>query len=84
MRRLLGPDRPPFSCDECFAELDRYVEREPAKAGAAFELCFFCVQPDDCARNRDCLGMRAHLESCTACNEEYESLRALVLAERGD
>jgi hypothetical protein len=28
-------------------------------------------------------GMRAHLEGCPACSEEYESLRALVLKDAG-
>ena len=28
--RLLGPSEPELGCDECFAELDRYVELELA------------------------------------------------------
>ena len=28
--RLLGPSEPEVGCDECFAELDRYVELELA------------------------------------------------------
>jgi anti-sigma factor RsiW len=28
--RVLGPGRPELTCDECFEELDRYVELEPA------------------------------------------------------
>ena len=26
LARVLGPDRPELSCEECFAQLDRYVE----------------------------------------------------------
>ena len=32
--RLLGPAEPEIGCDECFAELDRYVELELAGADA--------------------------------------------------
>jgi hypothetical protein len=60
--RLLGPAGPEVGCDECFAELDRYVELELAGADA------------DAAVP----GLRAHLQGCPACREEYESLRALV------
>ena len=60
--RLLGPGEPEVGCDECFAELDRYVELELAghDADAAIP------------------GLRAHLDGCPACREEHESLRALV------
>jgi hypothetical protein len=64
--RLLGPDGPELSCEQCFEELDRYVELELAGADA------------DAATP----GMRAHLEGCSACAEDHESLRALV--ERAD
>jgi anti-sigma factor RsiW len=65
LKRLLGPEGPELSCDECFAELDRYVDIELSGADA------------DAAVP----GMRAHLEGCAACNEEHQSLRALVEAE---
>jgi predicted anti-sigma-YlaC factor YlaD len=65
--RLLGPAGPEVGCDTCFDELDRYVELE--LQGAEVE----AAVP----------GLRAHLAGCPACREEYESLRALVLAERG-
>ena len=60
--RLLGPTEPELGCDECFAELDRYVELELAgvEADAAVP------------------GMRAHLVGCPACREDYESLGAFV------
>ena len=60
--RLLGPSGPELDCDECFTELDRYVELEVAGADA------------DAAVP----GLRAHLEGCPACREEHESLLALV------
>jgi hypothetical protein len=66
IRRLLGPSGPELDCDQCFAELDRFVELE--LAGAAAEEAI--------------PGMRAHLEGCPACHEDYLSLRALVESER--
>jgi hypothetical protein len=60
--RLLGPIGPEVGCDECFEELDQYVELELAGKDA------------DAAAP----GLRAHLAGCPACREEYESLRALV------
>jgi hypothetical protein len=62
VERLLGPGRPEIGCDECFAELDRYVERELGGH-----------DPET-----DVPGMRAHLDGCPACREEYDSLRALL------
>jgi hypothetical protein len=64
--RLLGPAGPEIGCDECFRELDRYVELELA-GGAA---------------DADVPGLRAHLDGCPACREEHESLLALVAADR--
>jgi hypothetical protein len=63
---LLVPARPEVGCDECFAELDRYVELELAGTDADL------VIP----------GLRAHLDGCSACREEHESLRALVGGEQ--
>jgi hypothetical protein len=65
-RGLLGPAGPELGCDECFEQLDRYVELELAGAEAADLIP----------------GMRAHLEGCAACREEHASLRALVESER--
>jgi hypothetical protein len=62
VRRLLGPTEPEVGCDECFEELDRFVERELAGEDA----------------DASVPGLRAHLEGCPACHEEYVSLRALV------
>jgi anti-sigma factor RsiW len=64
--RLLGPGESEVGCDECFAELDRYVEVELAGADAE------AAVP----------GLRAHLVGCPACREEYESLRALVSGDQ--
>ena len=64
--RLLGPGGPEVGCDECFEQLDRYVELELEGGDAD------AVLP----------GLRAHLAGCPACREEYESLRALVGGEQ--
>jgi hypothetical protein len=63
--RLVGPAGPEIGCDACFEELDRFVDLELA------------------GRDADAAvpGLRAHLEGCPACREEYESLRALVGGE---
>jgi hypothetical protein len=60
--RLLGPEGPELLCDECFAELDRYVELELDGEDADLRIP----------------GMRPHLDACPACREEYESLRELA------
>ena len=66
LRRLIGPDGPELTCEECFDQLDRSVELE--LAGAA----------DD----QQVPGMRAHLEGCPACGEDHASLLAFVSAAR--
>ena len=63
--KLLGPDGPELTCEECFEELDRYVELELSGADVDTEVP----------------GMRAHLVGCPACREDHESLRALVADE---
>jgi hypothetical protein len=63
---VLGPAGPEIGCEQCFDEIDRYVELELAGADA----------------DRAVPGMRAHLQGCSACEEEYLSLRALVAGER--
>jgi hypothetical protein len=62
LRRVLGPGKPELSCDQCFEELDRYVELEAAGG-----------DPDSKIPE-----LRAHLEGCPACAEDYASLLALV------
>lgn len=65
LKRLLGPAGPEISCEECFEQLDRYVELELSGADADAAIP----------------GMGAHLEGCPACGEDHHSLRALVEAE---
>jgi hypothetical protein len=64
---LLGPEGPELGCDECFAELDRYVELELAGADPDAQLP----------------GLRAHLAGCQACREEHQSLRDLLGEDSG-
>lgn len=65
--RALGPGEPELSCEQCFAELDRYVELALAGERADERIP----------------GMRAHLEGCPACAEDFRSLRDLVAREGG-
>jgi hypothetical protein len=65
LKRVLGPAGPEISCEECFEQLDRYVELELRGADAEAAIP----------------GMGAHLEGCSACAEDHRSLRALVEAE---
>lgn len=60
--RVLGPGVPELTCEECFAELDRYVELVVA----------------DTEADERIPGMHAHLEGCPACSEDFRSLRDLV------
>jgi len=64
--RLLGPDGPELTCEQCFDLLDRYVDLEVAGA------------PVD----ERVPGMRAHLAGCSACDEDHASLLAFVSAAR--
>jgi hypothetical protein len=65
IKRLLGPAGPELLCDECFEKLDEYVELEQRGAPADERIP----------------GMRAHLEGCPACHEDYDSLRELVQSD---
>ena len=65
LNRVLGPSGPEILCDECFDKLDAYVELELGGEAA----------------DQRIPGMRAHLEGCPACSEEYQSLRALVQSD---
>jgi hypothetical protein len=62
IRAMLGPAGPELTCEQCFEELDRYVELELAGHDA----------------DRAVPGMGAHLEGCPACREDHESLLALA------
>jgi hypothetical protein len=66
LARLLGPGRAELTCEQCFEELDRYVEFEVAGADADAKIP----------------GIRAHLEGCPACGEDYASLKDLITSTR--
>jgi predicted anti-sigma-YlaC factor YlaD len=63
--RLLGRPGEELTCEECFEQLDRYVELEPSGREADVAV------PD----------MRSHLEGCPACREDCDSLAALLGSE---
>jgi hypothetical protein len=65
LARALGPEGPELSCEECFAQLDRYVELELAGADA----------------DGSVPGMRAHLAGCPACEEDHSSLLSFLGTE---
>jgi hypothetical protein len=62
LARLLGPAGPEVSCDECFDQLDRYVDLQLAGRDADSALP----------------GLAEHLEGCPACAEDHASLRDFV------
>jgi predicted anti-sigma-YlaC factor YlaD len=66
IKRVLGPAQEEILCDECFEKIDEYVDLELRGESA------------DAAVP----GLRAHLDGCPACREEYESLSALVRSDR--
>jgi hypothetical protein len=66
LARILGPAEPELLCDECFEKLDEYVELELRGAPADERIP----------------GMRAHLDGCPACHEEYDGLRELASDDR--
>ena len=63
--RLLGPAEPEATCDECFARLDAYVDRELGQGDA----------------ERAMPELAAHLRGCPACAEDHESLLTFVGGE---
>ena len=67
LERLLGPTGYEVTCDQCFELLDEYVDLEAAGYDADARIP----------------GMRTHLDGCPACNEDHDSLRALVAADGG-
>jgi hypothetical protein len=62
LSRLLGPTEAELTCEQCFTQLDRYVELEVGGFDAA------AAVP----------GMKAHLEGCPACREEHDDLFTLI------
>jgi hypothetical protein len=67
LARVLGPDGPEVTCEECFDLLDRYVELEFAGADADAAIP----------------GLRAHLHGCPACLEDHDSLLAYLSRTAG-
>jgi hypothetical protein len=68
--RLLGPEGPEISCEECFERLDEYVDAELAGR-----------DPE-----QDVPGMAAHLAGCPACPARPRRRRGLTprgLSARG-
>jgi hypothetical protein len=63
---LLGRAGPELTCEQCFEQLDRYVELEQSGRDAASTVP----------------GMQAHLEGCPVCAEDHDSLHALPQADR--
>jgi hypothetical protein len=68
IKQLLGPASEEIFCDECFEKIDEYVELELRGEAADAAIP----------------GMRAHLDGCPACRDEYHSLRELVLGEASE
>jgi anti-sigma factor RsiW len=64
--RVLGPGQPELTCEQCFAELDRYVD----------------LVVDGEKADERVPGMKAHLHGCPACAEDFHSLRDFVAGER--
>lgn len=64
---LLGPGGPELSCEACFEALDAYVERERDGRDAEAAIP----------------GMAAHLHGCPACQEDHDSLLALLADDDG-
>lgn len=65
LEQLLGPTGFEVTCDECFEQLDGYVELELAGS-----------DPD-----QRFPGLRTHLQGCPACREDHESLLAFVRSQ---
>jgi hypothetical protein len=62
VNRLLGPRGPEATCDECFDQLDAYVEREVRHRDAEHAMPM----------------LAAHLRGCPACAEDHDSLLAFT------
>jgi hypothetical protein len=62
VERLLGPTGYQLDCQECFELVNEYAELE-----------LVGIEPGTLIP-----GLRTHLEGCSACNEDHESLRALL------
>ena len=65
LRVIMTTDEDEADCDECFEELDRFVEMVQAGEDPAAMLP----------------RIEAHLNHCRCCHEEYEALLAVLHAE---
>ena len=59
---LLGPGEPELTCEQCFEQIDRYVDLASSGADA----------------DRAVPRTRAHLTGCPACAEDHDSLLEYV------
>ncbi|MBX6763581.1 MAG: hypothetical protein K6T51_03600 [Rubrobacteraceae bacterium] len=66
-RAIGGTSEEEIGCDECFEQLDRFVEMELAGLDAAEAMPL----------------VKDHLERCGDCREEFEALLAALQAARG-
>jgi hypothetical protein len=64
---ILGPNEPELTCEECFEQLDAYVDLVLAEERA----------------DQRVPGMRAHLAGCPACREDFESLLEFTRSQDG-
>ena len=62
LERMIGPAGPELGCDECFDQLDVYVELELTGIRADVAMP----------------AMHAHLVGCPACRDDHESLLAFT------
>ena len=70
VERLVGPADQELSCEECFDFLDAYVELE-----------LIGTAPSADARMPK---MRAHLQGCSACRDDHDSLVAFFISDQTD
>lgn len=79
LERVLGPGRPELTCEQCFEQLDRYVELELAPGAVPEQGAGKAGAAEDGGPADDAIpGMRAHLEGCPACAEDHASLLAYL------
>jgi hypothetical protein len=68
VERLLGPAGYQLDCQGCFELVNLYAELE-----------FVGIEAGTLIP-----GLRTHLEGCSACNEDHQSLRALLAELAGE
>jgi hypothetical protein len=66
--RMLGPMGPELGCDECFDQLDAYVELELTGVRADVAMP----------------AMHAHLMGCSACRDDHDTLLAFARTDPGN